>query len=81
VLVGHSERRKEFGETDKTVNKKVLFLLSNNFVPVICIGEDRITYEAKASESFIKKQIQTCLQGVFKVGLKNQQFVIAYEPR
>lgn len=80
VLVGHSERRNYFGETDETVNEKILFLLKNGFVPVVCVGEDYVTYKENASRIFIQKQLRTCLKGVFEQA-QPQFFVIAYEPR
>lgn len=74
VIVGHSERRMNLGETDEMVNKKIVSLLENGLKPILCVGEA----ERKDSASIIKLEIQKALRGVKKNFLKN--LIIAYEP-
>jgi triosephosphate isomerase len=74
-LVGHSERRIYFKETDVQVNQKVINLLANKITPVICIGET-----ADERKSGLTKQVlKTQLLGALK-GIKNVPLIIAYEP-
>ncbi|MDR2252044.1 MAG: triose-phosphate isomerase [Endomicrobium sp.] len=78
VLIGHSERRQYFNETDETVNKKTKAALVAGLIPVICIGETLKEREQNITFKVIEKQIK---EGV--VGLTPQQaatIVIAYEP-
>lgn len=74
-LVGHSERRALFNETNEMVNKKALKLLENNITPVICVGEMFEQHEKKQTKETIKKQIRECCQD-----LKIENCIIAYEP-
>mgnify|MGYP000601508917 CR=1 FL=1 len=78
VIIGHSERRQYFGETDETVNRKVKAALRHELTPIVCVGE-RLT-EREAGETFavVERQVRGALMNVPKeavVGL-----VIAYEP-
>jgi triosephosphate isomerase len=78
VIVGHSERREYFGETDETVNKKVKAVLSHGLTPIICVGETRQERESGETQDKIRSQIEDGL-----AGLKGEQvgtLVIAYEP-
>ena len=87
VIIGHSERRKFFGETDKMVNQKVRFALLKNVSPIICVGEeerfhledyyDREVSRMKKSEGILS-QIDKALEGVKNEDL--DKIVIAYEP-
>lgn len=74
VIVGHSERRLNFGETDEMINKKIIAVLENGLKPILCVGEA----ERKDSASIIKSELQKALGGVKKNSLKN--LIIAYEP-
>ena len=77
-IVGHSERREYFGETNETVNRKVLALHRHNITPIVCCGESLGTYEAGETSSFVRRQITEGLQG-----LRAEQasaLVVAYEP-
>ena len=74
VIVGHSERRSNLGETDEIINKKILSLLENGFRPILCVGEK----ERKDSAAIIKDELQKALKGVKKNSLKN--LIVAYEP-
>lgn len=78
VLVGHSERRTIFGETDEHVNKKVLTLLQKNIRPILCVGETLQEREEEQTNSVLKQQIQKALNGVQKEDINNMWF--AYEP-
>jgi triosephosphate isomerase len=78
VIVGHSERREFFGETNETVNKKVRAVFDAGMVPIMCCGETLATREALETDSFVRSQI---MQGA--AGLSAEEaarLVIAYEP-
>lgn len=75
VLVGHSERRKYFGETDELINKKIKALLPSGMQPVVCIGETAIEHSEGKTHERVDKQIQAVLQG-----LQSSHIIIAYEP-
>jgi triosephosphate isomerase len=78
VILGHSERRTYFGETDETVNKKTAAARSSNLVPIVCVGETLAEYEAGRTSEVVSRQI--------RAGLKNLDpefaghIVVAYEP-
>ncbi|MCP4351943.1 MAG: triose-phosphate isomerase [Desulfobacterales bacterium] len=78
VIIGHSERRQYFGETDESVNKKIKAAIQNKLIPVFCVGESEKEREAKDTFSVLDKQV--------KIGLKDfssddlETLVIAYEP-
>lgn len=76
VLVGHSERRKVFGETDELLAKKVQHVLSLNLVPMLCIGETLEERERQLTNQVNERQLKTALQGVSP----SAPFVVAYEP-
>ncbi|PKQ10203.1 MAG: triose-phosphate isomerase [Actinobacteria bacterium HGW-Actinobacteria-9] len=77
-IVGHSERREMFGETDETVNKKVRALLAAGIRPIVCCGETLATREAEETDSFVRGQIRGALEGVSPEDAA--ALVIAYEP-
>ena len=76
VILGHSERRWYFGETDEIVNKKVKAALSNKLKPILCVGERLEENEAGKTEEVINRQVTAALNGVEPVS----NLVIAYEP-
>ena len=78
VIVGHSERRELFGETDEMVNKKVKAVLAAGMTPIMCVGETLEEREAGETEAKVSRQVQGGLDGVpaKQVG----GMVIAYEP-
>lgn len=78
VILGHSERRQYFGETDKTVNAKVNKALEGNLKPVICVGESLKQRKADEHKLRVRKQVQAALIGVEDHSAS--QLVIAYEP-
>ena len=76
VILGHSERRGYFGETDEIVNKKVKTALANKFKPILCVGERLAENEAGKTEEVINRQVTAALNGIEPV----RDLVIAYEP-
>ena len=78
VIVGHSERRELFGETDETVNKKVKAVFDNGMTPIMCVGETLEEREAGTTESKVVGQVNNGLAGVS--GEQVAALVIAYEP-
>lgn len=78
VIIGHSERRQYFGETDHSVNKKINAANNNGLIPVFCIGESEKERESGQTFSVLDKQVKKGLEGFFADNLKT--LVIAYEP-
>jgi len=78
VIIGHSERRQYFGETDKTVNKKIRSAVNNGLVPVICVGETEKDRDAEETFNILDKQIKMGLEGFSPDDL--QHMILAYEP-
>ena len=76
VILGHSERRWYFGETDEIVNKKVKAALANKLKPILCVGERLAENEAGKTEEVVNKQVTAALHGIEPV----RDLVIAYEP-
>lgn len=78
VILGHSERRTYFGETDETVNKKVLAAQDSGLIPIVCVGETLEQYESGQTNEVVRRQILAGLKDLspdFAAGV-----VIAYEP-
>lgn len=81
VIIGHSERRAYFGETDETVNKKVQAALAYQLTPIICVGETLQENEAGRTGEVVTRQVRAALQGIRWAEAGEQPpFVIAYEP-
>ena len=78
VIIGHSERREYFAETDETVNKKVLKAFEHGITPIICCGETLEQREQGVTMDFIRQQVKVGFQGVTADQAKTA--VIAYEP-
>ena len=78
VIVGHSERRQYFGETDETVNKKVKAALANGLRPIMCVGEVLAEFEAGKTDEVVSRQTHAGLAGLVAEQMAN--VVIAYEP-
>jgi triosephosphate isomerase len=76
VILGHSERRWYFGETDEIVNKKVKAALANKLKPILCVGERLEENEAGKTEEVISRQVTAALSGIEPV----RDLVVAYEP-
>ncbi|BAD78480.1 triosephosphate isomerase [Synechococcus elongatus PCC 6301] len=75
VVVGHSERRQYFGETDETVNQRLLAAQSFGLLPILCVGESKQQRDAGETEAVISRQLERGL-----VGADQTNLVIAYEP-
>ncbi|RNB87628.1 triose-phosphate isomerase [Brevibacillus fluminis] len=78
VIIGHSERRQYFNETDETVNKKVIAALSHGLLPIVCVGESLAEFESGSTEQVVRTQTEAALNGLTSDQVK--QVVIAYEP-
>jgi triosephosphate isomerase len=78
VIIGHSERRQFFGETDETVNKKVRQALNKGLLPIICVGELLKEREAGSANEVIDRQVTGALKDVNAAEM--HKIVIAYEP-
>ena len=78
VIIGHSERRQYFNETDETVNKKIKAAFANGFKPIVCVGETLEQREAGKTVEIITKQTELALEGLTNEQVKNT--IIAYEP-
>ena len=76
TIVGHSERRQIFKESDQWVNKKIRTLLANNIKPILCIGETLQEREAMKTENILENQLQKGLAGIEFL----DNCIIAYEP-
>jgi triosephosphate isomerase (TIM) len=78
VIVGHSERRAMFGETDDVVNRKVRAVLAHAMVPILCVGESLQERDAGVTDDTVARQLRADLRGVPIEGAG--RIVIAYEP-
>jgi triosephosphate isomerase len=78
VIVGHSERRQLFGETDEGVNAKVRAVLAHGMVPILCVGETLAERDLGATEDRVTAQVRAALLGVGEDDAA--QLVVAYEP-
>lgn len=78
VIIGHSERRAYFGETDEVVNKKLRAACAVSLTPIVCVGETLVEFEAGQTENVLTRQIITGLAGLPTE--QAQGIVIAYEP-
>jgi triosephosphate isomerase len=78
AIIGHSERRQFFGETEDTVNRKIRAAVSVGLVPVMCVGESAAEREAEQTFSILDKQVKGGLKGFFADQMAS--LVIAYEP-
>jgi triosephosphate isomerase len=78
VIIGHSERRQYFGETDDSVNKKIKSAITSKLIPILCVGETESERESKDTFSVLDKQISNGLKGFSSNELDT--LVVAYEP-
>jgi triosephosphate isomerase len=76
VIIGHSERREMFNETDETVNKKVLKTLTTSMTPVVAYGETEAQFDAGETKDVVRKQLTAGLSNVENI----ENVVLAYEP-
>lgn len=78
VIIGHSERREYFNETDEGVNQKAKAALAHGLIPIICVGETLAQNEAGETQSFVSGQVRAALDGLTAEQVAG--LVIAYEP-
>jgi triosephosphate isomerase (TIM) len=78
VIIGHSERRQYFGETDESVNRKVKAALEAGLTPIVCVGEHLAEREADLTHAVLKRQFESGLAAL--TGAEFSRILIAYEP-
>jgi len=78
VIIGHSERRQYFGETDESVNAKAHAVFKNGLLPIICCGEDLTQREQGITNEVVERQVRAALNGLSAEQIES--VVIAYEP-
>lgn len=78
VIIGHSERRQYFSETDETVNKKVHAAFEHGLTPIVCVGESLEQRQASETKSFVTSQVEKAIAGLDEALVA--QMIIAYEP-
>ena len=78
VIIGHSERRQYFAETDETVNKKIKSALAVGLKPIVCVGETLEQRETGVIEQIITNQVEKAFEGISATDLEN--IIVAYEP-
>jgi len=78
VILGHSERRQYFGETDAVVNKKVHAALAHDLIPIVCVGERLEERESGTTEEVVRRQVEGSLAGL--TARQAAGLVVAYEP-
>lgn len=78
VILGHSERRQFFGETDESVNKKIKVALAHGLIPIVCVGENLAQNEAGETVSFVGGQVKAAFDGLSPDDAA--KVVVAYEP-
>lgn len=78
VILGHSERRALFGETDEGVNRKIKAALANGLTPIVCVGESLAQNEAGETQSFVSGQVRAAFAGL--TAGEAATCVVAYEP-
>ena len=78
VIIGHSERRQTYGETDESVNWKTLAATAAGLIPIVCVGEQLAEREGGEAEKVVKKQLDGGLSGLTANDL--ERIIIAYEP-
>lgn len=76
VILGHSERRAQFGETDETVSRKIKAALKAGLKPIVCVGETLAENEANRTEAVVTRQVKAALEDLASI----ENVVIAYEP-
>jgi triosephosphate isomerase (TIM) len=78
VIIGHSERRTYFGETDETVNKKTAAAMAAGLIPIVCVGETLAEYESGKTAEVVSRQVRAGLKGLHPD--LAPKVVVAYEP-
>ncbi len=77
-IIGHSERRQYFGETDETINKKLHSAFNNDIIPILCVGESLEEREEGKTEEVVRRQVSADLKGLNEEQVS--RLIIAYEP-
>ncbi len=81
VILGHSERRGYFSETDDLIGRKVTLALANKLTPIICVGETAEERDSTATESVVSRQLQGAFpEAVIQSVREGQEVIVAYEP-
>lgn len=80
AIIGHSERRKYFHETDESVNKKIKAAVKTGLTPILCVGETQSEKERGETESVLRKEIASALENISDSEMEASKIVIAYEP-
>jgi len=78
VIIGHSERRQYYGETDESVNEKTLAALKTPMIPIVCVGETLEQREQGITNSLVTKQVEVAFKSITAEQAKN--IIVAYEP-
>jgi triosephosphate isomerase len=78
IILGHSERRAYFGETDEQVNRRLKAALAHGLIPIVCVGETEAEYDAGQTEEVVGGQVRGCLAGLTAEQVAG--LVVAYEP-
>ena len=78
VLLGHSERRRHFEETNAFIQRKVARALADDLIPILCVGETLEEKDAGKTEEVLRTQIESCLEGIPKEEI--EKLILAYEP-
>lgn len=80
VIIGHSERRIYFGESDEMVNAKTIAAYKNNLIPILCVGETAEEKKNEMTQGVIKSQILKALESISQAQIEAKKIIIAYEP-
>ncbi|MFH1039323.1 MAG: triose-phosphate isomerase [PVC group bacterium] len=78
VIIGHSERREHFGDTDQIVNKKIRAAITSALTPILCVGESLEKREQKVTKEFLRKQLGLDIRGIGPEWIA--RIIVAYEP-
>lgn len=78
VILGHSERRAYFRETDEGVNRKIKAALAHGLIPIVCVGETESQYDAGQTREVVSGQVRGCLEGLTREQVAG--LIVAYEP-
>lgn len=81
VIIGHSERRGYFNETDQSVNKKIKSAITKKITPILCVGETAKERDQGKTKEILKRQVLAALETVSQQKIKESGLCIAYEPR
>ena len=80
VILGHSERRRYFKETNEEIAKKIMSVIENKLIPIFCIGETLEERKKNLTKKVLKNQLLSSLKEVFNLKFKNFRLIVAYEP-